>query len=406
MTSDPTASPPPERDAAGHRRYLIVAAVVALVCLSPLAGGAALLWRGGELLSVAEVAAAQQATKAIYGTAVHGNDAEHRLALIAERKPRVVAMGSSRMEQMRQDYFAAPFACLCTAMGEMAHGPGLMRALLTVHRPDIVLLGLDYWWFADSPTAGAWTPSADPTGLTVGKLVKPLTWVGDGTLSAEAARALLSGDRVAEVIDRPAIGVAARLTGRGVRADGSAFHGDVLFADAPRRPSQDIPHVLEQVRDGGPYYPHDLTPAPDRLALLEETIALGREAGVTVIPVLTPMMPTVAAAMARQPGLAYVEDIHRMVAEAGAVDAFDATALGAGDCGFLDDRHGGDGVYMRLLEAIAATPRGAALAPYLSPSLDAAIAAAKGRALARFDASLYPLPEGDFLALGCKKGVR
>lgn len=395
-----------------HRRYVSVMAATLVLMGFPVLLNLLVLWRAGELAGEARIAADQQAKGTLYGTGLHGNDREHRLALIAARQPRVVVLGSSRMEQFRQDYFTVPFVCACTLMGAIEHGRPFVEAMFKVAKPKLVILGLDYWWFGDSPDdgGGRWRPGAQASHLSAAKLLRPFGWLRRGSLKFGDYLGVLAGrSDIARLTTHPKLGIQAVVRGRGVRKDGSALHADALFGPARQHKAQDFEKVRAQIAEGDGYYPHDVRLAPRRFAVLERLVRQIESHGAKVVVILPPLAGRVADMMNASGKFAYIAAIRARLRRRGGeiYDFHDPRSLGAGDCEFIDDRHGGDVVVMRMLARVLRDNPGSVLSGVVDRAkITAAIARFEGRALAPFRPALYQRHETDFLGLGCNKALR
>lgn len=388
---------------AASRWYLVTALAICVLVLSPLAPGLLLLWRADEFKVLTTIADDQTADETLlYGSAVHANELEHRLALLERRHPEIVAVGSSRMEQFRQPYFDATFVCLCTVMGALDDAEPLIDAMLERHVPKLVLLGLDFWWFNAAPQGrNVGVPRANPNAMTLQKALRPIEWWYRGDLTVSSAWTISSGGQV-EVPhgDYGPIGLTARLRGRGVRADGSVLHGDTLASDSPVRPAQDLAVTMRRIADGHPLYQRDQQFDPARIAQLRAAIAKLEEAGVRVVTILPPMMGRIVDVLDADPGFAHIEAIRAALRDVGVLDYHDARPLGATDCEFVDDRHAGDIANMRVLLDI---DRRVGLPPLSVARVSSAVRNQAGRAGANFEGFPQGPAERDFLMLGCDK---
>jgi hypothetical protein len=120
---------PDRRDASrGLVRYLIGFASAALLTASPFAASALFLHNAGETLSPAAAVNRTIETDGLYGTAVNANTPDVKLALVAETKPDVVALGSSRSLQFRRFFFRSSFANAGRGDGRVGGRPAVSRA--------------------------------------------------------------------------------------------------------------------------------------------------------------------------------------------------------------------------------------------------------------------------------------
>ena len=121
----------------------------------PIWISAAFLWRSGEMLPSGRIVDFQLSENAIWSTGIFDNEPTYKLALYRRIKPDIVAVGSSRVLQMRGRHFKGTFANLGRGLnfGRLAEE---MRSLTGIHKPRFVMVGLDYWAF-DEAWFNRWT---------------------------------------------------------------------------------------------------------------------------------------------------------------------------------------------------------------------------------------------------------
>ena len=108
------------------------------------------LYRSGEYLGLDEIIASQQESnsKVLYGTALHANTRQYKKELLAKTQPKVIALGSSRVMQFRQHMFSGEFLNLGGGMESIHDGIKLIPDIIK-RKPELIILGLDIWWFND-----------------------------------------------------------------------------------------------------------------------------------------------------------------------------------------------------------------------------------------------------------------
>ena len=135
---------------------------LSLVILALLAGLLLVPWAvcwltaSGELDQEEVVARQAQGEFVLFGPGLAQDIMAYKLALYAAVKPEVVVLGSSRAGNVRAAFFERPFVNMAGAATDLESLRLLVDRMLAVHRPKVVLLGLDFWWL----TAGA------PAGVT------------------------------------------------------------------------------------------------------------------------------------------------------------------------------------------------------------------------------------------------
>ena len=389
------------------RRFLLSFFVPVLALLPFGAANVVVLDHAGELLDAREVAAAQAATGGLYGSAIHDNAYAYKLAVYDQRRPEVAVIGSSRVLQMSQAMFDVPFANLGRTVNTAGEAELVAADMLAFQAPRIVLFALDPWWlnprWEDEPSF----ESHDRLGgaLTPESLMAPTRWLLDGRMPWPLYRDLLTGGGPWLDDSVPLYGVQAIVRHRGFRPDGSFFRGDLLTGG---RPSDDVGFADTLARLGADQAQFRFGDRidPERVDQLRRAVARLQAAGVTVVTYVPPVAPTVYAAMQKAGDrFTYLEAARAALASLGTIhlDAFDATALGAGDCEFDDGFHNGEVVDLRLLLALAALP-GSPLGDVLDRErLAALLAQREGHAQVFFDAGGGGDREVDFLGLGCAK---
>lgn len=389
------------------RRFLLVFFLPVLAALPLGVANVLVLEHGGERLTGREAALRQAEDGGLYGTAIHDNVYRYKLALYDLRRPEVVVIGSSRVLQMSQGMFTVPFANLGRVVNYPDEAVVVVDAMLALHVPRLVLIGLDPWWLNPRWTHAPTFDSHARKGgdLDPEALLAPARWLAEGRISWPLYRDLLAGS-LPHVEDGLALyGIQAIVDRAGFRPDGSYFRGDVLTG---RKPASDIGFgdTLARVAGDTAQFRRGATLAPERLAALRRAVATLQDAGVTVITFLPPVAPPVAAAMAGEGGyFAYLAAARDDLGNLGAahLDAWDAGDLDAGACEFDDGFHHGEVVDLRILLALADLP-GEPLGDVVdSAHLEAMLAARAGHAQVFLEGMRPGETEVDFLGLGCLK---
>jgi hypothetical protein len=402
-----------------HLRYLAALGGFALLLgLVPLLNFA-VIWRSGEFDRLPRIVAELHATGAIYGSGLHDVRGELPLEIVRHRRPEIVALGSSRALDVRQEFFTRPFACACGGMDSIDDGEVYGAAILERARPRVVLFALDFWWFT-TPTP----PRRSPMNLEVtaqmsrDKILRPLEWLREGTVTPGDYLRLLAGERdLIPQVPRPKIGAMAIKRGLGVRADGSLLSGVrvsplalPLYAASSEIVRAPDRLVLAGARRAGAHsrFGPDNVVVPERLAALDRALAVLESQDARVILLLPPVAPPVAQAMARSGRHRFIDELDREVRARGReyYNFHDITRLGSDVCEFGDAIHSGNVAYLRMLKSIVDSNPRSALASFVDPAqLARDIARDAGGTLSRYPADGAMPPEIDFLRVGCRRGT-
>lgn len=393
------------------RRYAVTYLSIVVV-FSLLAGigtqiiFALFLWRAGEFMPLRDIVERQLKSGAIYGSAIHEDGFAYKLELAAAMAPEIIALGSSRILQFRQDVFDTTFVNAGRAMIVPAEGQKFMAALAPRHKPKIIIIGLDFWWFnpnRSDPHRRARNASLDLAALRLAE-----SWFWQGKVSpSDLWRVAVLGDLRNPLSERDNIGVAAIKRGNGYRADGSRDYGLRYAGRDPTFDDQGFANTLGRVKRAEAQFVYGQSTDGKVFGEIKEFLRYLEHVEITPIIVLPPLSRRVLDAMQRRGAdYGYFAEM-RKFASGLKIEAYDFTepeSLGAGDCEFVDGFHGGEVVYMRMLAEILKRNPASALAPYLNAAdLVRTIQQAGGHVLSQQSARQYALAESDFLQLGCLK---
>jgi len=402
-----------------HVRYLAaLAGFTLLLGVAPLLCLAVIL-RGGEHERLPRIVEELHDSGAIFGSGLHDVRGELPLEIVRHRLPEIVALGSSRALDLRQEFFTRRFACACGGMDSIDDGETYGSAILERANPRLVLFALDFWWFT-TPTPHRRSPmNLETTAqLTRAKLLRPLEWLREGTMTPADVLRLLAGERdLFPQVPRPKIGVMAIKRGLGVRADGSLLSGVrlspqalPLYALASEQVREAERFVLTGARRAGDHsrFGPDNVVVAERLAALDRALAVLESRGARVVLLLPPVAPPVARAMARSGRHGFLADLDRALKARGReyYNFHDPVSVGSDICEFGDAFHSGNVTYLRMLKNIVESNPRSHLAAYVDPAqLARDIGRDAGGTLSRYPADGAMPAEVDYLRVGCRKGA-
>ena len=384
--------------------------VLALVILVPYS----CLWLyqsgdvGVERAVEAQVQARASNEMVLFGSGVSQDFVDYKLQLYAATKPRIATVGSSRVMQFRGNYFALPFCNMGGVAGNLAVLRSTIEAMLRIHKPEAVILGLDFWWFLPQWEADPFKEVPPTSGSYVyglESLRKPWTWLFDGKISLGELFAPITGALARE----GRFGIMAQQTGDGFGPDGAWYYtADVTGQKAPF--DYQFRDTMTQVKHGiKAFYharPDQQGPNEAHLDAFAEIYCRLQARGIKVFVFIAPLSQRVYDAMlARKDAYPHLFNLREALLARG-IDALDCSnprAIASSDCEFVDGFHGGEVSYARVLRALGDYKP--ALLPYLDKErLNVAIRDWKEHALVR-DTRLTSLWEQDFMHFDCPKRV-
>lgn len=368
---------------------LIVPVLLAAVFLG---FNAFLLTRAGEYLSLDEILDKQEKTGGVYGSALYQRTYYYKQRMFDRYTPETIVIGSSRVLQMRAEDFSVGFVNLgsLSSLDEVAD---LSHALFEKTAPGLVILGVDYWWFAGDGKAAAFTRDAPVNHLTLSDVFTPFSWYAKGKVTMDNIDTILGGQS-------PNIGVSGIVSGDGHDRFGSHYQPS-LWTGAVKAEDFQFKSDLAKVNTGKKIYVWGDKVDAGQWQKFIDLLDFYKQRKLHVIVFIPPQAPTVFRAMESSGKYKYIAQMRRKIAETGAAylfpvyDFHDVAATGATDCEFMDGHHGGAVVYKRLLLDMALRDEDLRSRVKL-PEVGYAIDTFKGQASTMQG-------EADFLGLGCVK---
>ncbi|MBQ7606749.1 MAG: hypothetical protein IJU76_02045 [Desulfovibrionaceae bacterium] len=362
------------------------------------------LYSSGDVALERVIERQAQGDFVIFGSGVSQDFVDYKLALYTKVKPKIVALGSSRVMQFRARYFRKSFLNMGGVAGNLPVLRSTLDAMLAVHVPEVVLLGLDFWWFmpkwnpdpfaSEPPTSGSYR-------YTLASLKKPWARLIDGKVRPEDIFAPFFSFRD----DR--FGIMAQTTDDGFASDGSWYY--TAETTGQKKPfDYAFLDTLKQVRYGiKAFYhakPDEQAPSSRHLDAISEIYCRLKSRGVRVYCFIPPLAETVYTAMrAREAAYPHLFELASALKQRGipVLDMSNPRTLGSNDCEFVDGFHGGEICYLRIIRNLC--DQWSPLLGYVHvEAVTRAISLWKGH-VAVHDPRVTSLWEQDFNDLGCRK---
>lgn len=337
----------------------------------------------------------------IFGSGMSQDFVDYKLELYAAKKPQVLTLGSSRVMQFREKYFARPFVNVGGTAGNLAVLRSTIDAMLAVHKPEAIILGLDFWWFTHKWEAKPFKetpPTSGTYNYGFGTLKTTYEWLLTGKVSLKEFLAPITGD-----FRKDRYGIMAQRFNDGFGSDGSWYYtADITGSQKPF--DYQFHDTLKQVEYGIKAFARAPELSQEHLDAFAEIYCRLRARGIKTFVFISPLAPKVLDAMkAREQEYPQLFQLREQLLARGieVVDFTDPRRFGSNDCEFVDGFHGGDVVYARMLRDMA--DRYAQLLPYVDvPALDKDIRNFAGNAMVP-DPRVTALPEVDFMHFQCVK---
>lgn len=389
-----------------HRKFVFIfgACLLAFSVLVVLPS-ALFMWSVYEISSGNRIIKDQARSEGVYASSLDQNAMPYKLSLVGARKPDVVAIGSSRAMQFREEFFKDDivFVNAGGAAASLTDMEKFTRAMLEIHQPKSVILTLDFWWFNSDRRNPVRPIQGTVQDFDLAKLYR--FWnevvtrglpVAEGVFSLGPSQSTESGLSV--------LGLEASYTSSGYRPDGSRLYFDILFG---LRESSDIrfKNTIRRINEGSNRFEHGDNFNHANVLALQNLVDDLDESGVEVVVVIPPLAPSVVRFMSERLELyGYLVEFLNKGEDMGWLDYQDVESIGAEDCEFIDGFHGGDVVYHRMMLDMSER------VGWLADIMDATwtkevIHQNSGRTYIQtgLHSELFSFKERDFLSLGCDK---
>ena len=211
-----------------HIRIYIFVLLLAYVSIAALITmNFSVLYFTGELDGLDKIVKAQQQTSGLYNGLSEGM-AAYKYEGYRQRRPEIVAIGTSRAMQIRDYFFTKPFYNLGGLVQGQTQAFALLDQLILKHPPQTIIFAVDFWTFCTQKKG--FLPFIRPTGTFhdgQGNPSDPLLLIrllAEGRLSSESLKQITT--HLFNPLQRalPRTGISAPLTDSGFGPDGSMYN--------------------------------------------------------------------------------------------------------------------------------------------------------------------------------------
>jgi hypothetical protein len=346
----------------------------------------------------------------IWGSALNPDTVIYKCELFKHRKPEVIALGSSISYNFRQEFFTTSFANCGGVMPFLSWGSGFLQEILKFHKPHLVILTIDFYFFNDRFPKAASEPSFVDRGTAhlMFKLKQPYLWLWQGKLTlAEYFNIVLFNNNRNKITNYNNMGVLAIDRAQGFREDGSYSYAGLVAGFHQGFYDKKFKETLKEVEAGTDRFIHGKNLAVHARDDLLRILKICHDQDIKVVVIAPPVAPTVFQQMQSMPGAyEFIPKLRQYLQSLpGEVyDFLNNQEVRCSDCEFIDGYHAGDVALQKVLLTIIKQNPQSALRDYLNIDLmQRKVEENTGRAMTIYDPSKYNFPEIDFLEIGCLK---
>jgi hypothetical protein len=392
-----------------YRQFLKLYLWITTVMALPLFINLLFITNAHEHTTYGEIVKIQQAKNAIYGTALNQNTFAYKIELVRNTKPKIIALGSSRVLELREEFFNASFVNCGGAMNNLEEGKVFLAELFRHHKPEVLILGLDFWWFSDGFSQRENFDYHRNTGadLTLDKLIKPYDFLVSSKINLrDYLQILLFKNDKNHITNYNNLGLTAIKRSDGFRKDGSYLYANTIAGFAPE--GQRITGFNDKL-DPKRRFEFGPNLSQGRINALIDIIEMCIHNSVMPVMIIPPVTTMAYQRIITRPEkYGYVFRFQEYVKSIPfeTYDFHDIKKAGSNDCECIDGFHIGDVAYQRILLKILNQNQASVISGYVNASLiERMVREHEGKVMTVFetDRGRFNYKETDFLKLGCQK---
>lgn len=319
----------------------------------------AVLFLGREYVSVHAVVEKQaRSPQTLFGFMYNGQSfVPYKEQLVDSKKPELVVLGTSRMMQVRENFFKEGVSFV-NAGGGAKNIHDVKRFIENLPASvSVVILGLDQDMFTSSDTKPSYESGEDRTVVRLRKLL----FTNMRKVYIDVLFGKYSLNELLEKRNNGSVGVVAIMRGDGFRGDGSYRYGHIITEETrEERVSQEIAQTAQALGVGR--YASFATSGneDENMRVLQETLAIAKAKNIYIVGVLPPYPTLLYETMKSHE--AYGDTITKLPqtlsdifkqAEFPLFDFSHVRSYGGNDAEFVDNIHASDKASLRMLIRIA-----------------------------------------------------
>jgi hypothetical protein len=393
-----------------YQQYLKKLVLFLIIFAFPLGGNWMFLYNSGELLPIEEIVDKQLASEkyCVVGLATRNQGYYYKKTMYEKVKPDVLVLGSSRVMQFRQGFFSASMVNAGGAMSSINEGFSYVKDAFSIHRPKLIILGLDYWWFNENalpPTTQIKPPLPLSHHISLRSYLLPYKWLWQKKITVSQYVERVNPFFLLPHGFNNGIGVDGGINQNGFAKDGSYVYSKTITGKE-KNIDDKFELSFDSIEHNGPRFEYGKHVNNTHFNNFIHMVKFIQQHNVKVVLFIPPLAPSVAKKMdGFKNEYLFIEELRDRIKAAGLTyqDFHHPSQIATNDCEFIDGIHGGDVTYARILSFLA--EQNAPLKSYINTAtLDN---------ITKYYNNIAMVPhksisshEVDFLHLGCDKSTQ
>jgi hypothetical protein len=280
-------------------------------------------------------------------------------AIQVRKKHDVIALGSSRVLQFREEMFDAPFFNAGFTISRISDFKPFLQSLPKDKLPSTIIIGLDQWMFND-----AWDIQMSARNNSFWE--KSFRFSPSSDIMKSCFLDVFNGkyditdiqDKSSKKYDLTKIGLNALLNNTGLRNDGSMFYGgqiQKLLQYDSTASDYNFQDTFSRIQNGDRRFQYGSEISPRLVAQLEELLKFCQSNQIYVIGFLPPFANEVKYELDHNSNYLYMKKIGRVAIKYFGLynfefwDLTDLSPYYSNDKEVIDGFHGGEVTYIKML---------------------------------------------------------
>jgi hypothetical protein len=262
-----------------------------IICVIPYSLLYIYLESNFENNTYSDIVERQITNNSIYGTALNQNTFSYKLELIKKVKPNIIALGSSRVMAFRKENFNTSFITAGGGMNYLNEGYNFLENMYQFHKPEYIILGLDFWWFSSNYYQPNYFSYHENDGKSVNttKIDKTLSWLISGKVSLSTFTNILNSNKIKnQYTNYDNLGFSAISTSDGFRSDGSHFYSKIVFG-LEKSGDEKFSNTFKRISDGNSRFEYGNELSKDRINILNKILEIIRNNNTKIIVIIPPI---------------------------------------------------------------------------------------------------------------------
>ena len=342
-----------------HKKYLVIFAMLLCLFTLPILINFMFLKNAGEYVSIEEIYKEQSKDDSIiYGSALLDTYKDLKLYALTQKKPEIIALGSSRVLQFRQSFFSKNFFNMGSMVSNINEALQVTNFILKHSTPKVVILGVDFWWFNEKVKKlnyemtpdNALHVSLNTNRYEPAHLLLPFQWLKDKKMSLKHYANLLLFNAGGDV------GITGKLRKTGFAADGSYYYTHTVTNSAPPSQEKHFYQELKRVKHSESYFENCPFISKTHYTKFVGLVESYAKHDIKLVLFLPPLASSLNNEMKKH-NFNCITSLKRKLAKDG-IAIYDLTEaekhIKTSHCEFVDGFHGGDVLYAKILKHLIA----------------------------------------------------